>query len=301
MARVLDYDTLVLEKDTDYDTKGNLTPNASDGRAKAWTGRAQRAGATATDRRNRARDEIANREKLANELQRRNEREEQARLDELEAAAAVAPDRANDGGVDPPSVAAMQYEEEQEPVRDPHGGRASLVRSMVERIRNLSRNQGGLEIPESQQEVRGLADLGSGKNQGRKRSASLWRPLGETFRKREAALSQKIGSAAALIRAQNPEDLENPNDPAKYEVSQKLFNYLFGAEVPSDPELRGEITELCKESPTVPASTFEGLRDFDSGSKWNERSASTNTRTAAESSEGRQFPPVAPEENAWKK
>ena len=28
-------------------------------------------------------------------------------------------------------MAAMKYEDQQEPVRDPHGGRASLVRSMV--------------------------------------------------------------------------------------------------------------------------------------------------------------------------
>jgi hypothetical protein len=47
--------------------------------AGSWIQRAVRAGSEATDRRNRAGDEIANREKLANELQRRNEREEQAR------------------------------------------------------------------------------------------------------------------------------------------------------------------------------------------------------------------------------
>jgi hypothetical protein len=95
-----------------------------------------------------------------------------------------------------------------------------------------------------------------------------------------------------------PDASGNP-ESGKYEViSQKLFNYISGAEVPSDPELRDEITELCKEIPTVPASTFEELRDLDSGSKWNERSASTNTGTAAESSKGSQFPPVALEEKS---
>ena len=98
----------INNKDTDYDTKGNLTPNASDGRAKAWTERAQRAGATATDRGNRKRaveDGTANRQKLANALQRRDEEQERtARLDELERAAAKprTPEPAFEGGVDPP-------------------------------------------------------------------------------------------------------------------------------------------------------------------------------------------------------
>ena len=103
------------------------------------------------------------------------------------------------------------YEDEQEPVSDPHGGRTSLVRAMVDRITGASRNQGGIEIPESQPEVRGLAGAGGGKNQGRKGSAPIWKSIGETFRKREAQLYRKIESAAALIRAENPEDPENLN------------------------------------------------------------------------------------------
>jgi hypothetical protein len=105
----------LLEKGTDYDTKGALTGEFSEGRSKAWTQRAVRAGSEATDRRNRAGDEIANREKLANELQRRNEREEQEQLEKFERSTGIqaAADRAIDGGVDPPSVAAMKYEDEQ--------------------------------------------------------------------------------------------------------------------------------------------------------------------------------------------
>jgi len=112
---------------------------------------------------------------------------------------------------------------------------------------------------------------------------------------------QGVESAAKLIRRANLEDPNNPKDPAKYRNSQRLFDYLAGKETPTDPELRAEIAALRKEIPVIPASTFEALRDFDSGSKWNERSASTNTRTAAESSKGSQFHPVAPEENAQKK
>src|SRR4029077_2082429 len=49
-SRVLHYDTLVLEKGTDYDTTGRLTESFGAGRAKAWTERALRAGSKATDR-----------------------------------------------------------------------------------------------------------------------------------------------------------------------------------------------------------------------------------------------------------
>jgi hypothetical protein len=118
MRAYLDYDTLVLEKNTDYDTKGTLTPEFSEGRAKVRNERALRAGSEATARRDRAIAEIEDREKRANELQRRNEEEEQARLAEFERAAAQAAiDPANNGGLDPPSVAAMQYEDQQEPLK----------------------------------------------------------------------------------------------------------------------------------------------------------------------------------------
>ena len=61
--------------------------------------------------------------------------------------------------------------------------------------------------------------------------------FGATFRAREASLYQRIESAAALIEAGNHESAqadENPKDPAKYENSQKLFDYLSGKETPSD-------------------------------------------------------------------
>jgi hypothetical protein len=261
-ARVLLYDTLVLEKDTDYDTKGNITSDARDDRAGAWTQRALREGAEATARRDRAKLDIEDRQKRANDLQRRNEAEEQARLDELEAAARSqpAPERAIDGGVDPPSVAAMQYEDEQEPVRDPYGGRSSLVRAMVNRITNLGRNKAGLEIPESESEVRGIADLGGSTRKGGSGSAPIWQALGGTFRKREAALYQRLGAASKLVAAENPE-------ADKYQVSQRFLDYLSGKEIPSDPELQAEIGELRKEIPTVSARTFAQLKDLDAGSE----------------------------------
>jgi hypothetical protein len=101
-ARVLDYDTLVLEKNTDYDTKGTLTDEFAGGRGKVWTERALRAGSEATARRDRGGDEIADREKLVNALQRRNEREEQERIARFEEfqrrQAGIGP--ANQGGID---------------------------------------------------------------------------------------------------------------------------------------------------------------------------------------------------------
>ena len=93
-----------------------------------------------------------------------------------------------------------------------------------------------------------------------KGSAPLWRPLGATFRKREAALYQRVESAAALIRAANPEDPENPKDPARYENPQKLFDYLSGKETPSDPDLKAESAELRKEIRQFQQAPFRGLR-----------------------------------------
>ena len=58
---------------SDYDTKGNITPDASEGRAKAWTQRSLDAGSKATTRRDRVIAEINDREKLVRELERRNE------------------------------------------------------------------------------------------------------------------------------------------------------------------------------------------------------------------------------------
>ena len=267
-SRVLHYDTLVLEKGTDYDTSGKLTEHFSNSRKKAWVERARSEGSAAATRRDDIKKANADRERSDRELERRIKREEEERVAAYEAfqRSQPAPDRANDGGVDPPVVAAMQYEDQQQPVRDPHGGRASLVRSMVNALTGASRDTGGIEVPQSQQEVRGLADLGGGATKGRKGSAPLWRPLGTTFRSREASLYQRVDAAAALIRTANPEDAENPKDPAKYENSQKLLDYLSGKQEPTDPELKTAITELRKEIPTIPAKQFES-RHLDSGAE----------------------------------
>jgi hypothetical protein len=259
-SRVLYYDALVLRKGTDYDSSGKLTEDFRDNRAQAWTERARLEGSAATTRRDDVRRAIKDRERQDRELERRIEREEQERIARFEEfrQRIQPPDRANDGGVDPPSVAAMQLEDETEPARDPHGGRASLVRAMVDRITGASRNREGIEVPESQQEVRGLAPAGSGANPGRKGSAPLWRTLGGTFRQREAELYGRIENAAQLIRAANPENPENPRDPAKYENSQKLLDYLTGKETPTDPELQAQIAELRKEIPVIPGKNIPG-------------------------------------------
>ena len=129
---------------------------------------------------------------------------------------------------------------------------------MVDRITGASRDQEGIEVPQSQQEVRGLARAGGGANPGRKGSAPLWRAVGETFRKRESELYGKIENAAELIRGTNPENPENPRDPAKYENSQRLLDYLTGKETPADPELQAQITELRKEIPVIPGKNIPG-------------------------------------------
>ena len=113
---------------------------------------------------------------------------------------------------------------------------------------------------EEASKFRGVADIGGGAAKGRKGSAPLWRPLGETFRKREASLYQRVESAATLINSENPE-------VSKYENSQRLLDYLSGKADPDGSELKAEITELRKEIPTIPASTFQGLEGLDAGSE----------------------------------
>ena len=113
-SRVLYYDTLVLKKGTDYDSSGKLTKNVSDGRAKAWSERARREGSEAATRRDDARKAIDDRKRQDRELELRIEREEQERVARYEEfrRGIQPPDRANDGGVDPPLVAAMQLQDE---------------------------------------------------------------------------------------------------------------------------------------------------------------------------------------------
>jgi hypothetical protein len=85
-----------------------------------------------------------------------------------------------------------------------------LVRAMVNRITGASRDRGrhrNRGIPTRS----GLAGAGGRAGKGGSGSAPIWGSLGETFRKREASLYQRIDSAAALIEAGNPEDPENPN------------------------------------------------------------------------------------------
>ena len=58
----------------------------------------------------------------------------------------------------------------------------------------------------------------------------------------------KVESAATLIRAANPEDPENPKDPARYENSQKLLDYLSGKETPTDPSCRARSRSCARKS-----------------------------------------------------
>jgi hypothetical protein len=131
---------------------------------------------------------------------------------------------------------------------------------MVERITNASRDRTGIEVPQSQQEVRGAADLGGRADKVRKGSAPLWGAFGATFRKREAGLYQRVESAAKLTEGENPEG-------NKYENSQRLLDYLSGKAEPSDPELKAEIAELRKEVPTLLAKESESHDHLDSGSE----------------------------------
>jgi hypothetical protein len=170
------------------------------------------------------------------------EREEEERVAAYEAfqRSRQSPDSAFDGGVDEPDVAArVEHADETEPVENPERGRASLVQAMVRRLANLGRDQGGLQLPESEAEVRGTPNLGRRAQPGRGGPSSIWRSLGASFRRREATLYRKLDSATELIRGDQPGVDEST-------VGDQLIDYLSGKYVPFNAETEKEINELRK-------------------------------------------------------
>jgi hypothetical protein len=266
-SRVMYYDTLVLEKDTDYDTTGKLTGAFSEGRAKSWVERSRSAGSKATNRKREILKLIKERTDANNaaDLRAKNLEAEARRLQREHEASITAQDSAFDGGVDdvPPSVAARrEHPDEREPVENPVGGRASLVQAMVRRLANLGGDQGGLRLPESEAEVRGAADPGRRTPASRGGITSVWRSLGVSFRQREAALHRKIDSAIELIRGDDPGLDEST-------IGGQLIDYLSGKYVPFNAETEKEINDLRKEIPVVPVEKFRKFKHLGAGQEAN--------------------------------
>ena len=66
--------------------------------------------------------------------------------------------------------------------------------------------------------IRDLQRLGGGAKPGGGRVASVWRSVGESFRRRDAELHRRIKSAAGVLRRLNPQ-------ASGYEIGQRLFDY----------------------------------------------------------------------------
>ena len=162
-SRVLYYDTLVLEKGTDYDDTGRLTSDFSEGRAKAWTGRARSAGSKATNRKHEIEQLIKERDRAGRDAKRRNEE----RLEEERAAhrayeASVTPkDSAFDGGVDPPSVAAsIAIQMKENPLKILSEGELAWFRQWLDDSQILEGIKEASSYPKARQKFVALQILG---------------------------------------------------------------------------------------------------------------------------------------------
>jgi hypothetical protein len=116
---------------------------------------------------------------------------------------------------------------------DPHTGRASMVRAMAQQVAD----RGGNKVPSGSFSFGDIQRLGVGAQPGGGRVASLWRSLGESFRRRDAEIHRRLERAAGVLRRLNPQASE-------YEIGQRLFDYLAGAKQFSDGGNSGRICGL---------------------------------------------------------
>lgn len=148
------------------------------------------------------------------------------------------------------------HEDQREFIEDPHTGRASMVRAIAQQVAD----EGGNQIPSGSVAFGDLQRLGGGAQPGRGRVASVWRSVGESFRRRDAELHRRIKSAAGVLRRLNPQATE-------YEIGQRLFDYLAGTKQVSDPQFAAEIAALRAEIPSLDSAKFSSLPQLNKGAE----------------------------------
>ena len=148
------------------------------------------------------------------------------------------------------------HEDQREFIQDPHTGRASMVRAMAQQVADA----GGNQIPSGSVSFGDLQRPGGGAQPGGRRVASVWRSVGESFRRRDAKLHRRIESAAGVLRRLNPQATE-------YEIGQRLFDYLAGAKQVSDAQLAEEAAALRAEIPSLDSAKFRTFPQLGEGSE----------------------------------
>ena len=131
-----------------------------------------------------------------------------------------------------------------------------MVRAMAQQVADA----GGNQIPFGSVAFGDLQRLGGGAQPGGRRVASIWRSVGESFRRRDAELHRRIKSAAGVLRRLNAKATE-------YEIGQRLFDYLAGAKQVSDAQLAEEVAALRAEIPSVDAAKFSSLPQLNKGAE----------------------------------
>jgi hypothetical protein len=148
------------------------------------------------------------------------------------------------------------HEDQREFIQDPHTGRASMVRAMAQQVAD----RGGNKVPSGSFSFGDIQRLGVGAQPGGGRVASLWRSLGESFRRRDAEIHRRLERAAGVLRRLNPQASE-------YEIGQRLFDYLAGAKQLSDPKLQTEIAALRAEIASLDSTKFRALPQLNKGAE----------------------------------
>jgi hypothetical protein len=148
------------------------------------------------------------------------------------------------------------HEDQREFIQDSHTGGASMVRAMAQQVADAEGNQ----IPFGSVSFGDLQRLGGGAQPGGRRVASVWRSVGESFRRRDAELHRRIKSAAGVLRRLNAKATD-------YEIGQRLFDYLAGTKQVSDAQLAAETAALRGEIPSLDSAKFRTFPQLGEGSE----------------------------------
>jgi hypothetical protein len=154
----------------------------------------------------------------------------------------------------------LYAQSEPRPPLDPFTGGTSMVRGMVERATDQGRHP--TRIPE-RPSLPTFGDLQRPRSDARprrERPASPWQSLGGAFRRRDAEIHRRLESALGFLRRLN-------SNIDHYGTGQRIFDYLAGSKIPSDPGLAREIAELRQAIPTVDSARFKKLPQLQEGAE----------------------------------